>query len=227
MRRLAHVLTAAALVVGTGACGGGDDDAATPTTTQDVAATTAARPAPTSTAPPTTSALAPSTTPSTAPPTTPPPTPPPTTVPVLGTPIDPPPEDGSTDPASQIAMIEIPTIGLTSAVWEGIRLSTLDRGPGHWPGTAAPGDPGNVVIAGHRTSHNAEFRDLDELAPGDEVIMSTFAGRFVYRVVRTEVVAPDAMWIIDQTPARTATLFACHPPGSVRERIVAHLELAA
>jgi sortase A len=111
-------------------------------------------------------------------------------------------------------------------MYEGIRLSTLDRGPGHWPGSAMPGQAGNVVVAGHRVSHNAEFRRLDELVAGDEVIMSTFEGRFVYRVVSTQIVTPDALWIVEQTPARTATLFACHPPGSVRERIVTHLELA-
>jgi sortase A len=112
-------------------------------------------------------------------------------------------------------------------MYEGIRLSTLDHGPGHWPGTAMPGQPGNVVVAGHRVSHNADFRHLDDLVPGDEVIMSTLAGRFVYRVVSLDIVGPEALWIIDQTPASTATLFACHPPGSVRERIVAHLELVA
>ena len=111
-------------------------------------------------------------------------------------------------------------------MYEGIRLATLNRGPGHWPGTAMPGELGNVVLAGHRTSHNAEFRHLDRLVAGDEVVMHTLAGRFVYHVSSTEIVRPDALWVVDQTPARTATLFACHPPGSVRERIVVHLELA-
>jgi len=106
-------------------------------------------------------------------------------------------------------------------------MSTLDRGPGHWPGTAMPGEVGNVVVAGHRTSHHAEFRHLDDLVQGDEVIMHTFAGRFVYRVASTEIVGPEALWIVDQTAAPTATLFACHPPGSVRERIVVHLDLVA
>ena len=137
----------------------------------------------------------------------------------------PPPEDGTLEQTYEVGTIEIPKTGLVAAIYEGIRLSTLDRGPGHWPGTAMPGEPGNVVLAGHRTSHNAEFRRLDELAPGDEVILHTAAGRFVYRVASTEIVAPEALWIIDQTPAATATLFACHPPGSVRERIVVHLDL--
>ena len=46
-------------------------------------------------------------------------------------------------------------------------------------------------------------------------------------MVSTEVVNPDAMWIVDPTDTPTATLFACHPPGSVAQRIVVHLELAA
>lgn len=141
-------------------------------------------------------------------------------------PVAAPAEDGTTDPTLELGTIEIPRIGLTRSMFEGIRLSTLDNGPGHWPGTAMPGEVGNVVVAGHRVSHHKDFRDLDQLAPGDEVIMSTMSGRHVYHVVSTEIVRPDALWIVDQTEATTATLFACHPPGSTRERIVVHLELA-
>ncbi|CAN5842328.1 hypothetical protein BH20ACT4_BH20ACT4_14350 [soil metagenome] len=108
---------------------------------------------------------------------------------------------------------------------EGVELSTLDYGPGHWPGTAMPGEAGNVVVAGHRVSHNADFRNLDQLSSGDEVIFNTGSGRHVYSVVSTEIVQPDAMWIVDQTSDAIATLFACHPPGSVSERIVVRLQL--
>jgi len=58
-------------------------------------------------------------------------------------------------------------------------------------------------------------------------IMTTDAGRFVYTVVSSEIVKPDALWVVDQTPEATATLFACHPPGRVSERIVVHLALSA
>jgi sortase A len=88
-----------------------------------------------------------------------------------------------------------------------------------------PGHIGNVVIGGHRTTKDRPFRDIDQLLPGDEVILSTLEGRFVYKVNRTEIVTPDSMWIIDQTPAFTATLFACHPVGSTRERIIVFLDL--
>ena len=88
-----------------------------------------------------------------------------------------------------------------------------------------PGQVGNSVIAGHRTSHNRVFRDIDQLEPGDEVLLTTSDGMFVYTVRDTTIVQPDAMYIIDQTFESTATLFACHPPGSTRERIVVHLDL--
>jgi LPXTG-site transpeptidase (sortase) family protein len=101
-------------------------------------------------------------------------------------------------------------------MFEGIELSVLDYGPGHWPDTAMPGEVGNVVVAGHRVSHNADFRDVDDVSPGDDVIFNTSTGRHVYSVVSTEIVQPDALWIVDQTDDATATLFACHPPGSVR-----------
>ena len=130
-------------------------------------------------------------------------------------PIPPPVEDGSTDPVVVLGQIDIPRLGLNRTMYEGIRLSTFDLGPGHWPGSAMPGELGNVVVAGHRVSRNQDFRDIDQLTSGDEVIFTTDAGRHVYRVVSTEIVNPDALWVVDQTYAKTATLFACHPPGSV------------
>jgi len=56
--------------------------------------------------------------------------------------------------------------------------------------------------------------------PGDEIIFEDAEGRHVYLVDRTEIVEPTALWIIDQTPESTVTLFACHPPGSTAQRIV-------
>ena len=136
-----------------------------------------------------------------------------------------PPAPRANEPVVELGTIEIPRIGLNKSLFEGITLTTLDRGPGHWPGTALPGAMGNVVVGGHRTSKSRPFRHLEQLAPGDEVIFTTDAGRYVYHVTRTEIVTPDAMWIINQTEAYTATLFACNPVGSTKERIVVFLEL--
>jgi sortase A len=138
-----------------------------------------------------------------------------------------PPVDPRADvPLVEVGSIEIPKLGVTKPVFEGITLTTLDHGPGHWPGTAMPGHQGNVVIAGHRVSHDKPFRHLERLEVDDEVILTTAEGRFVYKVTGIEVVYPDALWIADQTTDYTATLFACHPAGSTRQRIVVHLAFA-
>jgi len=145
----------------------------------------------------------------------------PTTLPVPAAP----PAPRADEPYIELGTIEIPKIGITKTLLEGISLNTLDRGPGHWPGTAMPGQVGNLVVAGHRTSHDKPFRNIDQLAIGDQVIFTTADGRFVYEVTGTTIVKPDAMFIIDQTSTPTATLFACHPPGSTKQRIVVSLAL--
>jgi sortase A len=149
---------------------------------------------------------------------------PPTEVETLPVPMAPP-EPRADEPYVELGTLEIPKLGVTQPLLEGITLNTLDLGPGHWPGTAMPGDLGNAVVAGHRTSHGKVFRDIDQLVAGDEVVLTTDDGRFVYLVEEIVIVQPDALYIIEQTREHTATLFACHPPGSTRQRIVAHLTL--
>jgi sortase A len=146
---------------------------------------------------------------------------------VLSQPIAPPLDEYGVEPVIEVGWIEIPSIDVYMTMYEGIRLTTLDNGPGHWPGSAMPGNAGNTVVAGHRTSKHKVFRNIDQLVAGDEIIFDGIDGRHVYHVTSTEIVGPEAMWIVEQTPASTATLFACHPPGSTRERIVVHAELAA
>ena len=141
-------------------------------------------------------------------------------------PVDPPLDARGAENNPPVGRIAIPRIGLDTQLEEGIRLTTLDRGPGHWPGSAMPGEIGNVVVAGHRTSHNAEFRHLDALEPGDEVVFTTETGTHTYRVTGTQIVTPDSLWIVNPTDTPTATLFACHPLGSTAERIVVNLALA-
>ncbi|MEO1062863.1 MAG: class E sortase [Actinomycetota bacterium] len=124
-----------------------------------------------------------------------------------------------------LGTITIPALGIDRTLHQGISLYNIDRGPSHWPGTAEPGELGNVVIAGHRTTHGAPFRGIDQLVEGDEVIFAVDGETFVYRVVGDEVVLPSGLHIVEQTNAHTATLFACHPPGSAEYRYVVHLEL--
>jgi sortase A len=123
--------------------------------------------------------------------------------------------------------LSIPSIGLSQPLHSGVTLTAIDRGPSHWPGTAMPGELGNVVVAGHRTTFTRPFWDLDLVQPGDELIFDMADGsRHVYEAVGTEVVDASAVHIVDQAVGHTATLFACHPKGSARQRIVGHFELA-
>jgi sortase A len=127
----------------------------------------------------------------------------------------------------EVGSIRIPKLDVDMKLYEGIRLTTLDYGPGHWPGTAMPGENGNVVIGGHRTSKHRVFRHVDQLDPGDEIIFDDENGdEHLYLVDRVEIVPPSAVWIVDPTETPTATLFACHPPGSTAQRIVVFADLA-
>jgi len=139
-----------------------------------------------------------------------------------------PPAANAPEAINQIGTVEIPAIGVSKSLYEGVSLTVLDHGPGHWPGTAGPGQVGNMVLAGHRMSHDHPFRDIDKLVPGDQVIVTDTGGTiYTYQVTSTEIVTPDALWITEQSSTPTATLFACHPKGSTRQRIVVHLELAS
>jgi sortase A len=148
-----------------------------------------------------------------------------TTLPPLPIP-DPLPENANADtPQIVIGTIELPRIGVSADIQEGVTLTAINRGPGHWPNTAMPGALGNVVIAGHRTTYSRPFNRLHELQPGDVVTMATADGRFDYQVRGVVIVPGEAVDIASQSYAHTATLFACHPPGSARQRIVAKLRL--
>ena len=110
-------------------------------------------------------------------------------------------------------------------VGEGVTTSALRRGPGHYPGTAAPGEPGNVAIAGHRTGWGSPFRRLDELRVGDVVVLETAAGtRFEYSVTRTFVTGPTDVTVLDQRATGGSdsriTLTTCDPPHTSDKRLI-------
>lgn len=139
---------------------------------------------------------------------------------------EPPPADPYADvPILQIGRIEIPKIGLDHPIYEGITLTVIDYGPGHWPGTALPGERGNAVFPGHRVTHSHPFYDIDLLVPGDEVIFHMPEADYTYRVTETLIVEPDDLWIVDQTETPTMTILGCHPKHSARQRFVAKGEM--
>ncbi|TDE92827.1 class E sortase [Occultella glacieicola] len=137
----------------------------------------------------------------------------------------------SPGPFVALGRLQIPAIGLDVEVGNGVDPNTLTLGPGHWPGTPLPGRPGNAVLSGHRTTHTAPFRDLDEMVEGDRITVSTPTGTATTFVV-TEVllvgVAEYTNEVLAQPEdpsARELTLFACHPEGRLTHRIVVHAQV--
>ena len=127
-----------------------------------------------------------------------------------------------------LGILSLPTINVKRPLVVGIGDSSLARGLGLWPGTAIPGDPGNAVIAGHRTSHGAPMRNIDRLKVGDPIFFTT-SGRnsrtYEFRITKRQIVKPDAMWITRKSSAATLTIFACHPPHSISYRFVVFAKL--
>ena len=120
-----------------------------------------------------------------------------------------------------LGRIHVPSIGLSHSILAGVSLDVLDEGVGHWAGTSWAGEAGNVVLAGHRTTYSAPFADLDRLTAGDLVFVSDPAGTAIYEISGTFIVDPTDVWITYETGQPIVTLFACHPKGSARYRIVA------
>lgn len=121
--------------------------------------------------------------------------------------------------------IEIKSVGLSSMIMEGVDRATLRRGIGHIPGTALPGQPGNVAFAGHRDTF---FRALRNVRKNDEITLETLDGNFRYRVDFTQVVAPDYSEALNDSSVAILTLVTCYPfsfvgPAPQRSIVRAHM----
>jgi sortase A len=125
--------------------------------------------------------------------------------------------------------LRIPRLDAHFVVVQGTGSGALRRGPGHYSGTALPGQDGTVGIAGHRTTYGAPFRHLDALRRGDPITMTMPYGRFVYRVEGTRIVKPQDVSTLRAIGRQRLVLTACHPLYSAAQRLVviARLERAA
>ena len=119
-----------------------------------------------------------------------------------------------------MAHLNIPDIGVDKIVIEGVALGDLKRGPGHYPETPLPGQPGNAAIAGHRTTYGAPFNRINELDRGDEILVTTVQGAFRYEVSDQLIVSPSEVGVLDDFGDNRLTLTACHPKYSARQRII-------
>ena len=156
------------------------------------------------------------------------------------------------EPHSAFAIIRIPAIERLQEGWNvvsGVRVSDLKSGAGHMPDTPLPGQPGNAVVSGHRTTYGQPFHELDSLTPGDRIEVETALGTHVYAVRSWDevvaanpdfagqtvdalggggagvVVRPNALWVTDPIDGGWLTLTTCHPKFSASRRLIVFAEL--
>ncbi len=121
--------------------------------------------------------------------------------------------------------IVIDKIGLDAVLFEGVDRATLQLGPGHMPETPLPGQPGNAVISGHRTTYGRPFFDLDQLVVGDTITVETALGANLYAIRQIIVVAPTDVWVTEPIDGAWLTLTTCNPKFSAAERLIIQAEL--
>ena len=125
-------------------------------------------------------------------------------------------------PGSVVGRIEIPRLGVSTIVRAGVDPRTLQLAVGHIPGTALPGEPGNIGLAAHRDTF---FRRLRYIRPNDEIRLVTAGGTFAFSVQRTRIVWPRDTWVLDATATPTLTLVTCYPftyVGAAPQRFIVH-----
>ncbi|MET7333407.1 class E sortase [Nonomuraea sp. NPDC005650] len=136
------------------------------------------------------------------------------------------------EPGKPMALLRIPKLGpdYEYAVVEGVDAEHLKKGPGHYPDSAMPGQVGNFVVSGHRTTYAAPFNRIDELERDDEIVVEAGGTRYTYRVTSQDVVKPDEVDVFAPVPGKPdirplrafITLSTCHPEYSAAERLIVY-----
>ena len=157
-------------------------------------------------------------------------------------------------PAGQgFANLYIPALGKDYAytIVQGTNDADLEKGPGHYSGTAIPGQIGNFSVAGHRVGKGEPFLNLDKLKPGEVVVVQTATNWFIYQVMGNyatgdlsardsqgvpgrEIVTPSTVDVIDPVPDHPGlaptralmTMTTCHPKYSADKRMIVHASLS-
>jgi sortase A len=135
--------------------------------------------------------------------------------------------------AERFAVLIVPRLGADWAkpIREGIGTKdVLNFGLGHYPGTAMPGEVGNVAFAGHRTGYGSPLFDIVGLQVGDNMYVETADGWYQYVYRSMEYVMPDGISVLDPVPQfpgvaptdRILTLTSCNPAYSADERVIAY-----
>jgi sortase A len=122
----------------------------------------------------------------------------------------------------RVGRLEIPRLGLSVMVFQGVEGRSLVAGAGHVPGTPFPGGNGNVVIAGHRDTY---FRKLSGILPNDRIDLATIRGTYEYIVESSETVEPDQTHVMESQVRDELTLITCYPfffVGHAPQRFIVH-----
>lgn len=140
--------------------------------------------------------------------------------PATGAPVAPP-----AAAAKGIAILHLPKINKWWVVVEGITPKDIRRNPGHYPGTAMPGQQGNFSVAGHR--NQGTFWDLDKVVAPDKIVVETEKTWFVYEVTHQRIVAPSAIEVVrpvppGEAPGKLLTLTTCNPKLDNYQRLIVH-----
>lgn len=125
-----------------------------------------------------------------------------------------------TPTSHQAIRIQIPAIEVDAPVVQGDGWEQLKKGVAQHVGTPNPGENGNIVLSGHNDVFGEVFRNLDQLQPGDAVILFTSQRQYTYVITGTQIVDPTAVEVMNPTPNATVTLISCHPYLVDNHRIV-------
>ena len=135
------------------------------------------------------------------------------------------PQPIATPAPGQPTRIQIPAINVDAPVVQGDSWEQLKKGVGHHLGTANPGEHGNLVLSAHNDIFGEIFRHLDQLADGDEIIVSAGSQRYRYVVHQTRIIAPTQVEVMQPTNEPTVTLISCYPYLVDNQRIVVFAQL--
>ncbi|MFN8113694.1 MAG: sortase [Solirubrobacterales bacterium] len=124
-----------------------------------------------------------------------------------------------------IGQIAVPSVGIDYVLIQGTDTADLQKGPGHYPTSALPGQGKTIAVAGHRTTYLAPFRDIADIKTGDEVTVSMPYGKFTYEVIATDIVDPQDVSVVDDAGRERIVLTACHPLYSAAQRYVVTAKL--
>lgn len=124
-----------------------------------------------------------------------------------------------------IGRLIAPSMGADYVVIQGTDEGDLQKGPGHYPTTALPGQGRTIGIAGHRTTYGAPFNKIDKFSEGDEITLEMPYATFIYEVTKTDIVDPSDVEIVDDIGREQLVLTACHPLYSAAQRYAVFAEL--